>query len=92
MAKLSAHGKEVVRFREVMLNPFQDELTQPFHVIKLIKYHAFFEDRRLLTKVQVEWNDGQKHDYGWKRAEKLKPSITWEGLKSLYLNGGWEIV
>ncbi len=66
MAKLSAHGEELLRFskeKEVSDDPIADWRKTTY---------ILMSDGVIMWKHQVRFKDGQKHDYGWKHYRKVK--------------------
>lgn len=81
MAKLSAHGYELLRaVREQTFDKDLDYSQNPPVPCELKPYSCVWEretrshrsDGQILLKRDVRFNDGQKHSYGWKLWKKTK--------------------
>lgn len=83
MAKLSAHGRELLRIeRQLTL-----EGGTPTRWTMVV-----FEDRVILEKSDF-YKDGRlDHSSGWKRRGKLAESATKESWANAYIAKGWSIV
>jgi hypothetical protein len=84
MAKLSAHGDELVRAHK--------ELEQDkYGVVKSIYTKSYRSDGKILQKIKSFWADGMTHDYGWKLKGKLKPGLSVGDIATALRNSGWTI-
>ena len=89
MAKLSAHGRELVRLVK--------QLPDSDYFDNCKDYIALYEDRRILTKHTARhkpdslYPNGQPHSWGWKLGQKVKMSVTVEQFKEYFVKKGYTI-
>lgn len=85
MAKLSAMGrKELLRMaRERTL---EGEVGDPNPVVWERMTYAAMSTGAILSKRQLRWSDGMKHDYGWKLScngtQAKKRGLTLEKVRA----------
>jgi hypothetical protein len=77
MAKLSAHGFEVARItregdRDPSTQTYLDGTPVANPVVHERVEFSFRSDGHVLRKFTTTWQDGHRHDYGWKLYVKLR--------------------
>lgn len=77
MAKLSAHGNELLRIeRELDIND-PDRLTIWERITR-----AYMSDGKVMQKIDVRFKDDERHSYGWKLYATLKKGSTIESYRA----------
>ena len=76
MAKLSAHGKELLRIE------LEKEISDPNDSITWARWtRVYHSDGKILQKYDVRWKadtyhpNGEKYSFGWKLKAKVKPGL-----------------
>lgn len=88
MAKLSAHGKELVRVsKETHITDPDRQITWERTTIVLMNDGKLLKKRDVKFKPLSYETDGQKHCYGWKAYGKVK--VTVEVFVRGYLLAGY---
>lgn len=89
MAKLSAHGPELLR---VTITHTFSPTSPDDHLIERRVTRTFHPDGKSLENVTVRWDDRKKaHTYGWKLRGKLKTGATVGSVRTQYERAGWTV-
>ena len=82
MAKLSAHGFEVARFKKTH---FDDRSKDLGYSMTHTFIYSIRSDGHILRKQDILWhNDGQKHSYGFKLFRKAKKGVDSKDVIKLF--------
>ena len=92
MAKLSAHGAELLR------TSLAKEVTDAERMVDWERIsRSYHTDGWVLEKIDVHFKpgighvNGERHSYGWKRRCKVKPGLTPRQIADMAAGKGWTV-